>query len=133
MNMIKVYTVGEDDVTRAVLRRVLHYCNKQCNRQFEIVLELPARGGQINSKLQEFDKLSNSFPVILLTDLDANSCAPELLQKLFPQGKSNRFVFNIAVDEVEAWLMADLQGFSDYFALDINDLPKAKAKKQGAI
>jgi len=124
---MKVYTVGEDDVTRAVLRRILHYCNKN----IEIVSELPARGGQISGKLREFDRLSAYLPVILLVDLDTHSCAPELLQKLFPDGKNNRFIVNIAVDEAEAWLMADRQGFSDYFAIDIEEIPKAKPLKQG--
>jgi hypothetical protein len=41
---MKVYIVGEDPVTSAVIKKVLSYCSGE----FEIIAELPARGGQIN-------------------------------------------------------------------------------------
>lgn len=48
------------------------------------------------------------FPVILLTDLDADNCAPELKRKLLGGlEQAENLVFNVAVDEAEAWLMAD--------------------------
>ena len=129
---MRVYVVGEDAVTKAVLKRILDFSSKK----IEIISELPARGGQINSKLAEFDKLSYVHPVLLLTDLDTYSCAPELLQRQFtqesyPKGKNNHFIFNVAIDEAEAWLMADRKGFADYFSIDITDISDAEPMKQG--
>ena len=51
---MRVFIVGEDDVTLTVIRRVLSYCSDNC----EIIQTLPARGGQIKSKIAEFNKLS---------------------------------------------------------------------------
>ena len=73
--MIGVYIVGEDDVTRHVIYRILSYCGAG---RFTVLMELPARGGEIKNKIPNFNQLAMKFPVILLTDLDADNCAPEL-------------------------------------------------------
>ena len=77
--MIGVYIVGEDDVTRHVIYRILSYCGAG---RFTVLMELPARGGEIKNKIPNFNQLAMKFPVILLTDLDADNCAPELKRKL---------------------------------------------------
>jgi len=59
---MRVYIAGEDDVTLAVIRRALAYCSADC----EIIQSLPARGGQVKSKISEFNKLSETYPVVLL-------------------------------------------------------------------
>ncbi|NLI23717.1 MAG: DUF4276 family protein [Bacteroidales bacterium] len=124
---MKVYIAGEDDVTRAIIKRILSHCSNN----IEIISELPARGGQIKSKITEFNKLSAEYPVILLIDLDATPCAPQLLQELLPTGKHKQFIFNIAVDEGEAWLMADRKGFADFYGVDIKLIPISTPQKQG--
>ncbi|MDR1338792.1 MAG: DUF4276 family protein [Prevotellaceae bacterium] len=124
---MKVYIVGEDPVTYAIIKKVLAFCSPK----IEIITELPARGGQVKCKISKFNKLSESFPVILLTDLDASLCAPQLLAELLEESKNENFIFNIAVDEAEAWLMADREGFSKYFNIEIGDMPNATLTKQG--
>jgi len=123
---MKVYIVGEDDVTLAVIKRALAYCSDD----FEIISSLPARGGQVKSKISEFNKLSETHPVVLLIDLDNNDCAPQLIKQLV-KDKNDDFIFNIAVDEAEAWLMADREGFASYFKIKINDMPSTHQTKQG--
>lgn len=124
---MKVYIVGEDAVTCAIIKRVLFHCSKD----FEILSELPARGGQIKSKISDFNKLASSNPVILLMDLDAIVCAPQLIRDSLSNVKHSKFIFNIAVDEGEAWLMADRNGFADFIGVDIEYIPHSKLKKQG--
>ena len=124
---MKIYIVGEDDVTCAIIKRILNHCSTD----FEIISELPARGGQIKSKINEFNKLAAVHPVVLLTDLDATACAPQLLTDLIPIGKNNQFIFNIAVDEGEAWLMADREGFAKFAGVSIESIPLSAQKKQG--
>jgi hypothetical protein len=126
---MRVYIAGEDPVTKAIIKRVLSHCSGDV----EIILELPARGSQIKSKINEFNILSLSYPVILLTDLDADSCAPVLVRKLMPENKNDNFIINIAVDEAEAWLMADREGFSKYFGVPLDKMPKASLSKQGGM
>ena len=123
---MRVYIVGEDEVTLAVIRRVLAYCSAD----YEIIQNFPARGGQIKSKIFEFNKISETFPVVLLIDLDNDDCAPLLMKKLIKE-KNENFIFNIAVDEAEAWLMADRKGFASYFNIKVDDMPSAHQTKQG--
>lgn len=123
---MKVYIVGEDAVTVAIIKKIIAYCSTE----IEIITELPARGGKVKSKIDEFNALSNAFPVILLIDLDADTCAPLLLKKLV-ENKNDNFIFNIAVDEAEAWLMADREGFAAYFGIKLEDMPISHKTKQG--
>ena len=118
---MKVYIVGEDEATKEIIKRVLMFCSNS----FEIILELPARGGQIKQKILNFNTLSESYPVILLMDLDAKDCAPIVLQQFFQDTvKNDNFIFSIANDEAEAWLMADRISFSDYFRVPIDLIPE---------
>jgi hypothetical protein len=126
---MKVYIVGEDPVTCAIIERVLAYCSDQ----FEIISTLPARGGQIKSKIKEFNALSAKFPVILLTDLDSTQCAPLLCKEWMPENKHERFIFNVAIDEGEAWLMADRNGFAEYIAVNVEEIPLSHQTKQGGM
>jgi hypothetical protein len=123
---MNVYIVGEDPVTYAIIKRILAYCSDD----FKILSELPARGGQIRSQIEKFNELSLAHPVILLTDLDADTCAPQLIKKII-KDKNEHFILNIAVDEAEAWLMADREGFAEYFKIKIEDMPPAHQTKQG--
>jgi hypothetical protein len=116
---MNVYIAGEDLVTRAVIKKALAHCSND----FYVLSDLPARGGQVRN-------LMDKYPVILLTDLDAETCAPQLLWKLIRDKHSN-FILNIAVDEAEAWLMADREGFADYFKIKIADMPSPHQTKQG--
>ena len=120
--MIGVYIVGEDDVTRHVIYRILSYCGAG---RFTVLMELPARGGEIKNKIPNFNQLAMKFPVILLTDLDADNCAPELKRKLLGGlEQAENLVFNVAVDEAEACLMADRDGFAKYISVPLGTLKK---------
>ena len=66
--MIGVYIVGEDDVTRHVIYRILSYCGAG---RFTVLMELPARGGENKNKIPKFNKLAMKFPVILLTEISS--------------------------------------------------------------
>jgi hypothetical protein len=123
---MEVYIAGEDAVTLAVTKKILEYCSAG----IQIKSELPARGGQVKSKISEFNKLSETHPVVLLIDLDNNDCAPQLINQLI-ENKNSDFIFNIAVDEAEAWLMADIKGFSTYFKIATENMPSAHPTKQG--
>jgi len=119
--MKSIILAGEDAVTKTCLRKIINHCDPET-----IVLnELPARGGQLKSLINNLNKLSIDIPVILLTDLDNNDCAPSLKSTLL-QGieQNNNFIFNIACDEAEAWLMSDKKNFSKYFKIPISSIPQ---------
>ena len=128
MEDILVYISGEDLVTKTIIERILTYCSPR----FKVFKEMPARGGQIKHKISELNRLSRSKPVILLTDLDVTQCPPMLKTSLLAnQEQNDDFILNIAVDEAEAWLMADREGFAEYFGIPISEIPNAVPQKMG--
>lgn len=129
---MEVFIVGEDDACRAVIRRVISFCSEA----IEILpQEFPVRGGEIKSQIGKFNRLSTSSPVILLIDLDNNTCPPEFRTTLLKGDVQNHnFVLSIAVDEVEAWLLADRIGFSRYFGVEVGLIPEAsQIRMQGRV
>ncbi len=79
--------------------------------------------GKSNVKKKAHDLIGmsrNSLHVISLVDLDADDCAPELIQEWFerpPQDLPGRLVFRVAVHEVESWIMADRIAFSSFLGI----------------
>ena len=61
MGDIWVYISAEDPVTKAVIERLLAYCSPR----LKIFKEMPARGGEIKSKIAQLNALASSKPVIL--------------------------------------------------------------------
>lgn len=123
-----MYISGEDEVTKAIIYRIMDYCSPR----LKVFKEIPARGGEIKNKIKELNLLSRVKPVILLTDLDANDCAPAFKDSLLNGVvKNDDFLVNIAIDEAEAWLMADRKGFSDYFGIPIESIPSSSMQKMG--
>ena len=52
---------------------------------------------------------------LVLRDLDNNECAPSLLHSLVPHGTPDGLCLRIPVRQVESWLLADVDGFSQTF------------------
>jgi len=118
--MESIYVAGEDDVTKACIKKIISHCAPNS----KIITELPARGGQLKSSIEKFNNLSLTSPVILLMDLDASTCAPQLKTECFKGiDQSENFIFNIACDEAEAWLMSDRKTFSKYFKVPVDMIP----------
>ena len=116
--MRDVFISGEDDATRAVIRRLV----SDYNPKLHIIQSLPAA--------MYLHGVVNQYPIILLTDLDDDPCAPigktNLLNGIT---QSSGFVINIACDEVEAWLMADTEGFANFFGIPLTEMPKFLPQK----
>lgn len=124
--MKDVFIVGEDEATRAVIERLI----KDYAPQLNILRHLPARGSMVKVSIEKFNVMANSYPVILLTDLDDEPCAPIGKNKLLNGiDQSQDFVVNLAVDEVEAWLMADKEGFARYFGIPVSSMPNSELQK----
>ena len=126
--MKDVYIAGEDDVTRAIIRRlVLDYAPG-----LSIKDALPARGGQLKSLIKNFIILSKDIPVILLEDKDTEDCAPLARQKLIgTDSQQEDFLINIAVDEGEAWLYADAKNLASYLKVPEEAIPGAALSNMG--
>lgn len=123
MGVLNVYVAAEDPATIAVVERLLSdYCG-----EYEIINNIPARGGKLKSIIPALNNLADSNPVILLMDLDAEDCPPILKEKLLNNvEKKQGLIFNIAVDEVEAWLMADRANFANFLGVSSDLIPESK-------
>ena len=115
---MEVDIVGEDQVTQAVIERLLN----DYRPDLIIGRRLPVRGGKIKSEAPKYNLLV--MPLILLTDLDTYPCPPSLISDWFNGAKLNdRFLFRVADDEAEAWLMADKSGFAKWAGIKETNLP----------
>lgn len=123
--MIAYYCV-EDPLSRAVVVRLL------CDLLGEVYLtELqPNQGGfgWIKKKLSNYCTLAQHHHVFILTDLDRAECPPTLRNSWMNYAKlseplPNKMSFNIAVTEVEAWLLADHDNLSNYLGVPTHALP----------
>lgn len=130
MKNIPVYISAEDPVTKAIIERLLNFCSTN----FKVFKEVPARGSEIKNKIPTLNRLAKIMPVILLTDLDTTACAPKLKQELLNgEVQSANFLINIAIDEGEAWLMADRKGFARYIGVDETIIPQTSMQKMGGM
>lgn len=123
--MIAYYCV-EDPLSRAVVLRLLQ------SLLGEVYLtELQANHGGfgwIKKRLSNYCTLAQHYHVFILTDLDRAECPPSLRRNWLNSAKLSeplpaRMSFNIAVTEVEAWLLADHVNLSNYLGVPIHSLP----------
>ena len=120
---MNVYTAGEDNVTKAIIRKIL----AELKPEICITKEFLERGSKLKNSMDKFVNLSRNSYLILLTDLDSSDCAPQVVNDFLSDiSKPDYFIFNVAVQEAESWLMSDREGFAKYFKVDINKVPQIK-------
>lgn len=118
-----VYIGGEDQVTKLIAKKIVSSILPNANIEFEDVSPRDY-GAKALSKIDQMVKLGETYPTICVFDSDAN-CSVTLLKEHTTNGwKSRRCAINIAVDEAESWLLADREGFSRFFGIDIENIPK---------
>lgn len=117
--MISIVLATEDELSEEVGRRLL--------KQHGIVPSLSLRKqgyGYLKSSIHKFCKMAERQPVLLITDLDNANC-PSLLQRKWmgSRKKPERFLFRVAVREVESWLLADHEGLRSFLGPRTGRLP----------
>lgn len=118
---MKVDIVGEDQVTTTIIERLIN----EYRNDIEIDKRLPARGGQIKNLAPKYNLLQT--PIILLTDLDQYDCPPSLIRDWFGNSVLNpNYLFRVAHEEAESWLMADREGFANWIGVNINLIPQTR-------
>jgi len=109
----------EDALMRSILEKII----QTLGADFSIGREIaPQQGGhsKITSRIAELNRLAQNVPVFALIDLDRVECAPAYIDDLFrsvENGKSDSFILRICVKEAEAWTLADVEGFQDFFSI----------------
>lgn len=117
---ISIGIAYEDVVSEAVIVRLLSLF-ESC---FVIGPRFHKGGfGYLKHLAPGFNDAARSYPFFMLTDLDTRPCAPVLIQSWISKPLNSKFLFRVAIREVETWLMADRKGFSGHFKVPLAKLP----------
>lgn len=123
--MTYVDLVVEDYVQYYIGERVLATMSDsfQVNRSFGF------RGnGYIKKNIRGFNEASKFQPYIVFTDLDHLTCPLELVNEWIDFPLNDGIIFQIAVREAEAWLLADRSNFSKFFGVSEDRIPRNSAE-----
>lgn len=126
MKSMIIYYGGEDEVTRQVAKRLVsNWAEKQGDIEIEIIdIDLRARGRKVLEKLDNIIELGKKVPVVFVIDSDADCPVTILKQNCKIDWKSTYSSINIAIDEAEAWLLADKKGIAAFLGIKQADIPK---------
>ncbi len=118
--MIYVNLVFEDDLSEVIMSKLLNLFESK----YSIVNSYPGKGyGYLKSNIRGFSQASVISPFFMLTDLDTYACPLSLIKDWIDFQVNPNFIYRIAVREVEAWLLADIAGLSDFFKVPAANFP----------
>ena len=121
--MTGIYIATEDSLSESIADRLV----AEAGNRVHIAVRMGNRGfGYLRKKLPDLAQLAQNIPVFLLTDLDNCTCSPSLIASwcggtVLP----SKMLFRVAVREVEAWLLADREGFSEFSGVPRNKISQA--------
>jgi hypothetical protein len=114
-----VSLIVEDEIHHQALIRIL----KNALPNYEIDAVYGKGGNQdIRNKLFKFNKAAEFEFYIALTDLDLEECPPKMLGKYFSFKMHPNLIFQIAVREAEAWLIADKINFARFLGVSASKI-----------
>jgi hypothetical protein len=117
----------EDELSGAVINKLVEHSG----RNFIVYQIFNARGNaRLKASMAKFRGASRTYPHIVFTDLDRCPCPPELIREWNADGLPGEMLFRIAVREVEAWLLADRAGISQFLHIDISKVPQAPESEE---
>lgn len=120
MDPIYVYIVIEDDLSESVVQKII----SRSSKPFDIAVVYGRQGNSwIETRISRFNYYAKGVPVIILTDLDHEDCPPKLKNDWLGQNTEHKLLFAVAVEEVEAWIMADRRSFSNYLNIGLSNIP----------
>jgi len=111
MEPIYINLVFEDDLSLFVMRKILVSFGDKFQENTSYLCD---GYGQIKSRIDGFNNASIHCPYFILTDLDTYDCPLELIDQWFKYPKKSSLIFRVAVREIEAWILADVEGFSKF-------------------
>lgn len=116
--MTWVSIATEDEPSEAVAERLVQDAGGS------VYLRLRKGGfGYLKSSLAKFSKIADQQPVLLLTDLDRGDCPLRLIEDWRGGGLSPQLYFRVVVREIEAWLLADREGFGEFLGVPSRLIP----------
>jgi hypothetical protein len=117
--------VVEGDMDAAIVARLLRHLS------LPQPTNIVGRAGKerIVSNLDKYNNAAALMPVIVLLDLDNETCAPTYVDALLP-ARSLQLCMRVAVREIEAWLLADRDGIAQHLAVSRDLVPRDPESEQ---
>jgi len=127
---IAINLVYEDSLSGSVLLKLLRnsrrdYLVGYCHRS--------GGYGWIKRKIDGLNKAARGMPYLILTDLDRAECPPALVREWRIENKNHNLLFNVAVRQVEAWVLACRGRFAEFLGIreelipsEVDEIPNAK-------
>ncbi|WP_345991556.1 DUF4276 family protein [Sulfurimonas sp. HSL-1716] len=115
--MINFYIVGEDAPSIEIIRKIL----REFPQEFCIFREDCKNGyGNIKKAIHKYNQAAEYIHYFILTDLDNDPCPSAKINDWLGEiSKNDKLFFRIVVREIESWLLADKEGFSQFLNIPI--------------
>jgi hypothetical protein len=115
-----VYLAAEDEPGLAIGRKLIEEAPP-----LTVYREENAHGfGKLKVKTPNFQQMGkHGLPVLMITDLDARPCPPEMIGEWLDESPSPGFLFRICVREVEAWLLAHRVAMAKFLGVASSRIP----------
>ena len=119
MILNSVILAVEDELGEAISTKILKSFG------IEVMVVLGNNGnGYLQKKSPELNRSARGLDIFLLTDLDSTrNCPPELIRSWVKGPLNPRFLFRVAVMEVESWLMADREAVAEFLSIPVKRIP----------
>lgn len=121
MSSIPVHLAVEDDLSEAVIRKLL----LDTGRNYAIGTVFSRGGyGYLQNRAKKWNAAAAAgTPILLLTDLDQHPCPSSLIYDWLEGEPHANLIFRVAVREVESWLLADREGFANFLGISVPKVP----------
>lgn len=110
----------EDEVSEAVVRKLI-----SCIRSDIQIKNVVGKSGRtyLQKKARELNRTASKIPVFLLVDLDSHNTHPSDVIKQWLGGSPQQYLlFRFAITEVESWVMADRENFSNLLSVPVSKI-----------
>ncbi len=121
MNSIYITLAVEDLLSEVVLRKII----EQVDTNFCVNVCLGRKGnGYLKKNINAFNYAAQKIPYLVLTDQDSVcNCPPRIIDSWFKTKVSPNMIFRVAVMEVEAWVLAHREEFSNFLGIPTIRIP----------
>ena len=118
--IIPINFVYEDELSEFAMTKLV---NSFGNKYYIGNLYNGGGFGYIKKNINGFNEASIATPFFVLTDLDNGICPLSLIDEWLKHPKKPNLIFRVAVREVEAWILADIEGFSHFLGISQTHFP----------
>ena len=120
MGLKNVILAIEDRLSDTVATKILEHFNVEISRKTGY-----KGNSYLQQKAQSFNEAAHEERgIFMLTDLDSpRDCPPGLVYSWIKGPLNPRFLFRVAVMEVESWVMADRAGFAAFLSIPLHRIP----------